>query len=92
MNLEAACQRYGVPAFVKMDIEGSEVDVLASARDLLRGSPIHFALDTHHWVNGVRTTSAIEQIFRECDYETESSDASGFWTTWARPRPRKQKP
>jgi hypothetical protein len=32
-----------------------------------------YALDTHHWVNGTRTTQ-----------ETASSDASGFWTTWAR--------
>lgn len=84
IELAAACERFGLPAFVKMDIEGSEVEVLESSTDFLRGNAINFALDTHHWVDGVRTTQAVERIFGECGYETASSDASGFWTTWAR--------
>ena len=84
IDLSAACERFGLPAFVKVDIEGSEIEVLESSRSLLRGNSIHFALDTHHWVDGTRTTQEVERIFRECGYETASSDASGFWTTWAR--------
>jgi FkbM family methyltransferase len=80
-----ASQRFGLPAFVKIDIEGSEVEVLNSSRDFLKGNAIQFALDTHHWVDGMRTTDEVERIFSECGYETASSDASGFWTTWARP-------
>jgi FkbM family methyltransferase len=84
IDLPAACARFGLPAFVKIDIEGSEVEVLESSRHFLQGNSIHFALDTNHWVNGTRTTQKVERIFRECGYETASSDASGFWTTWAR--------
>jgi FkbM family methyltransferase len=84
ITLSDACERFGVPSFVKVDIEGSEVEVLDSSRDLLQSNDMQFALDTHHWVNGTRTTQEVERIFGECGYETDSSDASGFWTTWAR--------
>jgi FkbM family methyltransferase len=85
LSLTDACARFGVPAFAKIDIEGSEVEVLESSRELLRSHPIQLALDTHHLLDGVRTTNAVERILIECGYETLSSDASGFWTTWARP-------
>ena len=85
IDLPTACERFGLPAFIKMDIEGSELEVLDASRGFLRQNKIQFALDTHHWVNGIRTTQQVEQIFGECGYETASSDGSGFWTTWARP-------
>lgn len=85
ITLAGACDRYGVPAFIKMDIEGSEIEVLDSARELLRSTPIQFALDTDHLIDGKMTTAKVEQIFRESGYETLSSDRSGFMTTWARP-------
>jgi hypothetical protein len=84
IELSEACSRFGLPAFVKVDIEGSEVEVLESSRHFLRSNAVNFALDTHHWVNGTRTTHEVERILSECGYETASSDASGFWTTWAR--------
>lgn len=89
-ELSAACARFGLPAFVKVDIEGSELEVLESSRQFLQSNSIHFALDTHHWVNGTRTTQEVERIFGECGYETASSDASGFWTTWARKAARRE--
>jgi FkbM family methyltransferase len=85
IDLPTACERFGLPAFIKMDIEGSELEVLDASRGFLKENDIQFALDTHHWVDGIRTTQQVEQIFGECGYETASSDASGFWTTWARP-------
>lgn len=84
LTLADACRRFGTPAFVKMDIEGSEVRVLEASRDLLLGNPITFALDTNHWVRGQRTTQTVERIFTECGYEVFSSDESGSMTTWAR--------
>ena len=85
IDLAAACSRFGLPAYIKVDIEGSEVEVLETSRQFLASNSIQFALDTHHWVNGTRTTDQVERIFGECGYETTSSNASGFWTTWARP-------
>jgi FkbM family methyltransferase len=85
ITLAEACDRFGVPAFVKMEIEGSEIEVLDSARGLLRGTSIQYALDTDHQIDGKLTTANVEKIFRESGYETLSSDSSGFQTTWARP-------
>lgn len=84
IHFSAACEQFGLPAFVKMDIEGSEIEVLEQCKEFLKSNDIQFALDTHHWVDGIRTTQQVERIFAECGYETASSDASGFWTTWAR--------
>ena len=86
MSFEDACRRYGVPSFAKIDIEGSEIEVLSSARSFLPRQSIHFVLDTNHWVNGVRTNAAVEALFADCNYVSESSDESGFMTTWARKR------
>src|SRR5258708_4590363 len=44
-----ACTQWGVPAFVKMDIEGAEIETLSAARSLLMDHAIHFTLDTNHW-------------------------------------------
>jgi FkbM family methyltransferase len=84
VSLRSACERYGVPAFAKIDIEGSEIEVLSSSRDFLREHSIQFVLDTNHWVNGALTCSKVEAIFADCGYEAESSEKCGFMMTWAR--------
>jgi FkbM family methyltransferase len=78
----------GQPAFVKMDIEGSELEVIRAARGFLRGSAIHFAVDTNHHVRGQLTNDRLEKLFAEAGFESMSSADSGFMTTWARPNLR----
>jgi FkbM family methyltransferase len=86
ISLQKACERYGVPSFAKIDIEGSEIEVLSSSRAFLRDHSIHFVLDTNHWIDGALTHSAVEALFTDCGYEAESSNEFGFMTTWARKR------
>jgi len=83
LSLADACARYGVPNFIKIDVEGSEIDMLASAVPFLKSNPMQLAVDTGHWIDGKFTARAVEEIFRSCGYETESDDSSGFMTTWA---------
>ncbi len=85
ITLEEACRRYGVPQFIKMDVEGAEIEVIQAARNFLRQHSIHFTLDTNHHANGALTASRVEQLFADSGYESHSSDKSGFMTTWARP-------
>ena len=85
LSLADACARYGIPNFVKVDIEGAEIETLTAAAPLLRLNPIEFAVDTNHLVDGKFTTSAVENIFRSCGYETESDDAIGVVTTLGPP-------
>jgi hypothetical protein len=81
-----ACSRYGVPSYAKVDIEGAEIAMLTAAAAFLRTRRIHFALDTNHHLDGKLTAAGVEDIFRSCGYRTESSDRSGFMTTWASPQ------
>jgi FkbM family methyltransferase len=77
--------RWGTPAFCKMDIEGAEIEAVSRSMDAVRGSGIHFALDTHHpQANGEMTSARMEELFRACGYEA-ASEANPLWTTWARP-------
>ena len=89
LSFEDACNHYGVPDFVKVDIEGSEIEMLTSSQSFLRQHSIQFALDTNHWTKGPTkkkelTASTVEKLFLECGYETHSSTAFGYMTTWAR--------
>ena len=86
VTLEDAFREWGSPQFCKIDIEGSEIEVIESAHDFLKlhHPQCEFALDTNHLVNGSLTDRRIEALFRGAGYETTSS-SSGFKTTWARP-------
>ena len=83
-SFEDACNQYGIPEFAKVDIEGSEIEMLASAQQFLSQHPIQFVLDTNHWVNGTLTNSAVEKIFVAVGYQVRSSAKFGGMTTWAR--------
>lgn len=84
VTLEDAFQEWGPPQFCKIDIEGGEMEVVSAAQTFLRNTPCEFALDTNHLVGGSFTDLRIEKLFRECGYESASSD-SGMRTTWGRP-------
>lgn len=86
MSFENACRRFGFPTFVKMDVEGAELEIISAAGDFLRSSAIDFTLDTNHRAGGELTFRRIERLFSDCGYETLSCDDSGFMTTWARKR------
>jgi FkbM family methyltransferase len=82
LSLADACACYGVPNFAKVDIEGSEVEMLAAAAPFLRSNPMQLAIDTNHFVDGELTAPAVENILQSCGYKTESDDSAGFTTTW----------
>lgn len=84
ISFQDACERFGSPAFAKIDIEGSEIEVLDSARHFLKEHSVQFVVDTNHWLGGVRTAASVEAIFRDAGYEAVSLEKSGVMTTWAR--------
>jgi FkbM family methyltransferase len=87
-TLADACGRFGIPAFAKIDIEGSEIEMLSAAQNFLAAHEIQFALDTNHWIQGELTNKAVEELFFKCGYEAESSAECGSMITWARPKKR----
>ncbi len=89
ITLASAFERYGVPDFIKLDIEGAEVEVLESSRETLKDKLIPLALDTNHPIqDGKMTRDVVEPVLREIGYElVESSlEFGGYWMTWAVPK------
>lgn len=84
MRLTEAFERWGVPAFCKIDIEGAEIDVLRDSAELLRRHPVQVAIDTNHpRPDGTMTDREVEAVLRSCGYEV-ASEAKPLLTTWGR--------
>jgi FkbM family methyltransferase len=83
VGFEEACRLAGgVPDFVKMDIEGAEVEALEGSFDFVRAQRIHFAIASYHDRGGQPSSALLEPLFRKAGYEVET----GFPehpTTWA---------
>jgi len=85
LSLEDACGQFGVPQFVKMDIEGAEIAVIQSAAEFLKANSIHLAFDTYHRMrDGRYTWMLLEPMLRSLGYKVESSAEFGQMCTWAR--------
>jgi FkbM family methyltransferase len=86
LSLRDACERFGsVPNYIKIDIEGAELDVVASSLDFLRTHPIHLAIETNHVVDGKLTAGPLDRMLSEVGYRAWSSKKYGQSFSWAQP-------
>lgn len=85
LSFEDASSELGVPTLVKMDVEGAEVEVIASALDVLRKHPIHLAIETEHRIHREYTSEPITRMLSGIGYRTRSALFSGMRFTWAEP-------
>jgi FkbM family methyltransferase len=85
ISFSDACRELGVPAFVKMDIEGAEVAVVTGALSTLKENPIHFAIETEHRVDREFTSVPITRMLSGIGYKVWSSSDFGQQFTWAQP-------
>jgi FkbM family methyltransferase len=58
--------------FIKMDIEGAEVEAIEGCTNILRNDYVNLAIASYHIVNGVPTSRAVEQILGQLGYCTET--------------------
>ncbi|MGA2270044.1 MAG: FkbM family methyltransferase [Bryobacteraceae bacterium] len=85
LSLEDACGQFGVPQFVKMDIQGAEIAVIQSAAEFLKAHSMHLAFDScHRMRDGRFTWMLLEPMLSSLGYEVGSSADSGQMVTWAR--------
>ncbi|MSR70962.1 FkbM family methyltransferase, partial [Candidatus Kaiserbacteria bacterium] len=68
--------------FVKMDIEGAELEVLQGAKEFLKDKNVHFAIASYHLRDGKQTCEALEKMFAEIGYQAETGFPRHL-TTWA---------
>lgn len=59
--------------FIKMDIEGAEINVIESVKDYLKKNTVNLAIASYHLVDGQMTYKTLEKIFEEIGYTYETS-------------------
>lgn len=68
--------------FVKMDIEGAELEVIEGAKEFLKDKNVHFAIASYHNRDGEQTYKALEKMFAGIGYQSETGFPRQL-TTWA---------
>ncbi len=74
-RLDDALEELNIPAvsFVKMDIEGAEIEALKGCARIMTSRQTAFAIASYHQVHGRPTSGPLEAFFREQGYQTETS-------------------
>jgi FkbM family methyltransferase len=60
--------------FIKMNIEGAEIEALKGARKTLTANPVELAIDAHHVVNGKPTYAIVIPILQEFGFQCEGKE------------------
>ncbi len=59
--------------FIKMDIEGAEIEAIKGCENILRNNDVNLAIASYHLVNKERTSIELEKLFSRLGYRTETS-------------------
>lgn len=59
--------------FIKMDIEGAEIEAIKGAKRLLTNYDINLAIASYHIVNGEKTCFKLEKLLKKYGYKTFTS-------------------
>ena len=54
--------------FVKMDVEGAEINALLGAKDFFKGNNPHISIASYHILEGDKTSKRVEKILRDFGY------------------------
>lgn len=66
--------------FVKMDIEGAEIQAVSVLNELPAGMKPRLSIASYHIVDGAKTAAALESMFSEMGYSTCTGNASHLTT------------
>ena len=85
LSFEDGCAEFGVPDFVKLDIEGGEVDVIRGALPFLEANRnIHLSVETHRMRDGSSTEIPLKSLLSSIGYSVIcSEDGYGQHFLWA---------
>ena len=74
-SLDDELEKLGVTKvdFIKMDIEGAEIEALKGARRILTENNVHIAIASYHSINEQKTYIESEKILKNYGYETETT-------------------
>ena len=83
IDAEVAAQRLPVPAVIKIDVEGAEIEVLNGARRTIIDHKPSLLIAIH----GSQALRAVETLLADCEYkyEVQSSADAGMYEIYAQP-------
>lgn len=70
--------------FIKMNIEGSEIEAIKGAENTIKKYKPHWAIRTNHFVDGEMTDKKVEYLLNQWDYKTTSIELTEL-TTFGEP-------
>lgn len=62
---------FGKIDFIKMDIEGAEIEAIKGAKQLIKNYKPAFSIAAYHVVDGERTYKKLEKMFKKLNYKIE---------------------
>jgi FkbM family methyltransferase len=76
VNLKTELNRLNIDRinFIKMDIEGAEINVLKGIKELLLKNKTHLSIASYHIVNEQMTCVSIENILRDYGYSVKTEN------------------
>lgn len=75
VSIDNELKRIGIKQvnFIKMDIEGAEIEAIRGAKEVLKNNYVNLAVVSYHAVNGEKTCFELEKLFSKLRYKTETS-------------------
>lgn len=69
--------------FIKGDIEGSEIETIKGAKEILKKTNVNLAIASYHEINGAKTYFELEKILKTLGYSSKTEFPSHL-TTYAK--------
>jgi FkbM family methyltransferase len=66
--------------FIKMDIEGAEIEALKGSINTLKDSDVKLAIASYHEVDGKKTSHEVEKLLHKCGYDAKTTYSMHFTT------------
>lgn len=75
VTLDSELKKLGIKKvdFLKMDIEGAEIEAIKGSKETLRNNNANLAIASYHVLNGKKTYIELERLLKNLGYKTETS-------------------
>jgi FkbM family methyltransferase len=75
-SLDSLVKKYKLKInFIKLDIEGSEIEAIKGSKQLLKKNDINLSIASYHLLKGVKTCFQLEELLKEFGYKIKTCSA-----------------